>query len=71
MELFKEFCGVIVKFDSIKSYVWFTLGRVCGIIAFLVLFDCFMYYLYLKGYCENFTSVFEIIFLIFKLFISN
>lgn len=69
MKLYKEFCGVIIEFENIKSFILFTLGRVCGIFVFLLLIDVFYYYLYLAGYSNDFTSIFTIIFMFIKIFI--
>lgn len=69
MRFFKEYNGFIFQFDGIKSFLLFTLGRICGLIIFLLMIDAFMYYLYVAGYSEDFTSIFYIIFLIIKLFI--
>lgn len=69
MKIFKPFGDVILGFDNIKTFVLFTLGRICGIIIFLLMIDGFNYYLYTQGYSDKFTSVFTIIILLFKLFI--
>jgi hypothetical protein len=69
MKIFKPSGDLILGFDNIKTFVLFTLGRICGIIIFLLMIDGFNYYLYTQGYSDKFTSVFNIIILIFKLFI--
>lgn len=69
MKIFKPFGGVILGFDRIKDFALFTLGRICGVFIFLLIVDGFNYYLYTQGYSDNFTSVFKLIILIFKLFI--
>ena len=71
MKLYKEFCGVIIEFENIKSFILFTLGRVCGIFVFLLLLDAFFYYIHLQGYNngEEYTSIFTIIFMFIKIFI--
>ena len=69
MKIFKPFFGVILEFENIKSFLLFTLGRICGVIVFFLMIDAFDYYLYLEGYRNEFTSVFYLFILLFQLFI--
>lgn len=61
MKIFVPFCGGIVGFDDLKSFLWFTLGRLCGILIFYGLVEAFLFYLYLAGYTDRYISLFSLI----------
>jgi hypothetical protein len=74
MKIFAPFFGGITLMfnsikDFIKSFMLFTLGRICGIIVFLLMIDGWNYYLYTEGYSDKFTSVFTVLIKCLELFI--
>ena len=68
MRFFGEYWGFIFEFDSIKSFLLFTLGRICGIFIFLGMIDLFLLFIYCQGYGTEPLPILSICWGLFKLF---
>ena len=70
MKIFVPFCGTIVGFDDIKSFFMFTLGRLCGLAICYLLIEGFLFFLYIRGYSDEYISLFSIIKSLISIFID-
>lgn len=61
MRFYKEFWGFIFEFNSIKQFVYFTLGRICGLLIFVLLIVGWYILLYLMGYIKSIDPLLGII----------
>lgn len=68
MRFFGEYWGFIFEFNSIKDFLMFTLGRICGVLVFLGMIDVFLTTIHYLGYGGKPFPLLYILSIIFKMF---
>jgi hypothetical protein len=61
MRFFKEVGGFIFEFDSIGGFINFTIGRIIGVIVFILLIIGWYLCLYWMGYIESIDPLLRVI----------
>lgn len=68
MKFYKQYWGFLFEFNSIGEFIWFTIGRVIGVILFILLIFGWWVLLYLTGYIESLSPILTMFELIYELF---
>lgn len=61
MKFYNQLWGFIFEFGSIKQFIIFTLGRICGLIVFVLLIIGWYLLLYCMGYIKTIDPLLNII----------
>ena len=61
MRFYQQLGGFIFEFESVKKFLSFTFGRICGVFVFILILMGWYVLLYFMGYVESLQPLLDVI----------